>query len=88
MKDGAKGVGSEEARRTLPELLERAHAGEHLVITKRGTAYAELGPLREHEDTLRGAGQGTGILALRGSGAGMWGKRASDWVADRRNEWS
>jgi len=77
-------IGSEEARRKLPELLDRAHAGEHLIITKRGTAYAEIGPVPTRQDTVRG----DGILALRGTGTGMWGDRASDWVADLRDEWS
>ncbi|MCC5888285.1 MAG: type II toxin-antitoxin system prevent-host-death family antitoxin [Gammaproteobacteria bacterium] len=77
-------IGSEEARRTLPDLLDRAHAGEHLIITKRGTPYAELGPLRTCDDTSRSAG----FLALRGTGAGLWGDRAGEWVANLRDEWS
>lgn len=76
-------IDSEEARQTLPELLDRAHGGEHVIITKCGTAYAELGPLREQEDTIRGGG----VLALRGSGAAMWGTRSSNWIAVLRNEW-
>lgn len=76
-------IGSEEARRKLPELLERAHAGEQLTITKRGVEYAVLVPV---DRPLNAAGPG--LLSLRGSGAGMWGDDPGRWVESLREEWS
>lgn len=77
-----KTCGAEEARATLPELLEQAHRGRVTVITKRGRPYAALVPAQR-----LGAGtRRVSLLALRGSGAGLWGDaRAS--IAGMRDEW-
>lgn len=40
-----KTVSVHEAKTHLSRLLERAHAGEEVVIAKRGTPYARLCPL-------------------------------------------
>lgn len=40
-----KTVNVHEAKTHLSRLLERAHAGEQIVIAKNGTPYARLGPL-------------------------------------------
>ena len=37
-------VGSYEAKTHLPSLLERAHRGERIVITRHGARYAVLAP--------------------------------------------
>ena len=54
-----KKVNVHEAKTHLSKLLERAHAGEEIVIAKGGTPYARLGPLRAVEPRkpglLRGA---------------------------------
>ena len=37
-----KHVGIKQARKTLPDLVHRAEAGEEIVITRRGRAVARL----------------------------------------------
>ena len=76
-------IGSEAARRRLPELLEQARAGEGTIILKRGVPYAALVSLGQ---CLESSGQG-GLLALRGSGAGLWGESATKAVGACRCEW-
>ena len=44
---GIRKEGSEEARKKLPSLLERAHRGQVTVITKRGVPYAAIVPITE-----------------------------------------
>ena len=39
-------IGIEEVRGRLPELLERARAGEYVFITERGEPVAEIAPIR------------------------------------------
>lgn len=76
-------IGSEAARRQLPELLERAHGGEPCIIMKRGKAYAVLAS----PDQCRIPSSQGGLLGLRGSGAGLWGEEPADNVAAMRDEW-
>ena len=75
--------GVEETRQQLPSLLEGAHAGQAVIITKRGKPYAALVPI----DSLPDARPRRSVVALRGSGAGLWGKSAAAWVDRMRNEW-
>jgi len=76
-------IGSEAARRQLPELLDRAHSGEPAIIMKRGKPYAALVPL----DQCQIPSPKGGLLALRGSGAGLWGDAPAKTVAALREEW-
>ena len=41
----ARKVNVHEAKTNLSQLLERAHAGEEIIIAKAGTPYARLVPL-------------------------------------------
>ena len=75
-------LGAENARRRLPELLERAHAGEQAIITKRGVPYAAIVPLEQRVES-----RGEGLLDLQGSGRGLWGDDAAEWVDGVRDEW-
>ena len=75
-------LGAETARKRLPELLDRAQAGEPAIIKKRGIPYAALVPLDQQRKT-----DTEGLLALRGSGAGLWGPVITDTISDYRNEW-
>ena len=59
--------GLEQARTQLPRLVAEAHAGTQSIITKHGKPYAAIVPL---QDAARAANRGSGVLNLRGSGAG------------------
>jgi prevent-host-death family protein len=76
-------IGLEQARSELPRLVSQAQAGTSAVITRHGKPCAALVPL-EHlqKKKLRG-----GLLALRGSGAGLWGPNVGSAVNKLRNEW-
>jgi prevent-host-death family protein len=76
-------TGVEETRQQLPALLDEAHAGEAVVITKRGKPYAAIVPLA----ALPAGEPRPSFLALRGSGAGLWGDDAAAWVDRLREEW-
>ena len=57
--------------------------GEDITITKRGKPYAALVPI----EALPDARPRPSVVALRGSGRGLWGKDAAAWVSRMRNEW-
>jgi hypothetical protein len=75
-------LGSEAARRRLPELLERSRRGEQTVIQRHGVAVAALVPLSQRLQPGRQS-----LLALRGSGRGCWQQEASAVVDALRREW-
>jgi len=67
-------LGVEAARKRLPELLERAAAGERIVIQRHRTPMAALVPLAGQAPTdpsLRQR-QVQSLMALQGSGRGCW----------------
>ena len=76
--------GLEQARTQLPHLVAEAHAGTQSIITKHGKPYAAIVPL---QDAARAANRGSGVLNLRGSGAGLWGNDAAAAVDALRSEW-
>ena len=76
-------TGVEETRQQLPSLLDDAHSGKPVVITKHGKPYAAIVPL----DSLPAGGPLPSMRALRGSGAGLWGDDAAAWVDRLRDEW-
>ena len=67
-------MGVEAARRRLPELLERAAAGERIVIQRHRTPMAALVSLagRAPIDPLLRQRQIQSLMALQGSGRGCW----------------
>lgn len=75
--------GAEEARSTLPELLQHAHQGSPTLITKHGKPYAALVPAAQ----LVVPANGVSLLALKGSGKGQWGPSPSEFVTELRDEW-
>lgn len=76
-------TGVEETRQRLPSLLDDAHRGRPVVITKHGRPYAALVPL----EALPESDPRPSLLALRGSGPGLWGDEATAWVERMRDEW-
>ena len=75
--------GVEETRQRLPSLLDEAHAGKPVVITKHGRPYAAIVPLEAVQDV----GPRPSMKSLRGSGAGLWGDDVAAWVDRLREEW-
>ena len=76
-----KTAGVEETRKTLPELLSRAHRdGTVTIVTKRGVPYAAIVPVSL---VVRGA---SSLTALRGSARGCYGD-AAEYIARMRDEW-
>jgi len=78
-----KSYGTEKARAHLPELLELAHRGTTTVITRHGKPYAMLAPIKQAISQKNTAS----LLALKGSGAGLWGDEPSATVDGLRDEW-
>jgi antitoxin (DNA-binding transcriptional repressor) of toxin-antitoxin stability system len=72
MQDSPLGV--EEARRRLPELLERAAAGETFVIQRHKKPMAALVPVggQAPNDPLERQRQIQSLMTLQGSGRGCW----------------
>jgi prevent-host-death family protein len=75
--------GAEEARKLLPELIERAHHGRSSVITKRGKPYARIVAM----DATTTKKPRLPLLALAGSGRGLWGRNSRVTVKHLRGEW-
>jgi antitoxin (DNA-binding transcriptional repressor) of toxin-antitoxin stability system len=80
-KPDTKGV--EEARKALPAILDAAAQGRITVITRRGNAVAAVIPANGVA-TARPAS----LLALAGTGKGLWGRDAARTIAAQRDEWS
>ena len=75
--------GAEEARNQLPDLLEAAEAGKSTIITRHGRPVAALVPIDEFRSPERQAS----LLALAGSGRGLWGKDSTRTIRRLREEW-
>ena len=75
--------GLEQARIQLPTIVAQAGAGVSSVITRHGKPCAAVVPMKD----LRESQRVSGVLALRGSGHGLWGYFAGTAVAELREEW-
>jgi prevent-host-death family protein len=84
MKKGAiqrKGV--EEARRTLPAILDAAEQGRTTIITRHGADVAAVVPAR-----MAASAHPIPLLSLAGSGKGLWGTDPGKAIARLREEWT
>ncbi len=79
--------GLEQARIQLPTIIANAHAGVRSIITKHGKPYAAVVPLQDVQNSSVAADLASGILALRGTGRGLWGARVGQAVSELRDEW-
>lgn len=80
--------GLEQARAQLPHIASEAVAGCSSVITRHGKPVAVVVPVDQWRDQqIRSLKQG-GVLALRGSGCGLWPQGAAAAVAKLRDEWT
>ncbi|MBV8801153.1 MAG: type II toxin-antitoxin system Phd/YefM family antitoxin [Alphaproteobacteria bacterium] len=75
--------GAEEARKSLPELLDAAENGRTTVITRHGRPIAALVPI----SAFPAASGQKSLLPLAGSGRGLWGSNSTKTVAALRDEW-
>lgn len=75
-------IGSEQARKKLPELLDKAKNGNRTMVTKHGKPYAVIVPVEQGI-----AAKPVNILSLSGSGKGLWGKTPGDYIKSLREEW-
>ena len=75
-------AGAEEARKRLPELIDRAERdGTVTIVTKRGVPCAAIVPLSHLQ-----RGRTPKLTALRGSAAGCYGDVAG-YIDESRRSW-
>ncbi len=79
--------GIEQARAQLPRIVAEAHAGAYSVISKHGKPYAAVVSLQELEKLQAARKAQRGLLALRGTGRGLWGSDVGKTVTELRDEW-
>ena len=76
--------GAEEARNQFSDLLAAAEKGKPTIITKHGRPIAALVPAEQFEQAR---GQQS-ILALKGTGRGLWGRNSTATIRKMRDEWN
>lgn len=79
--------GLEQARIHLPQIVARAHTGVVSVITRHGKPYAAVVSIEDMEKTQATLAATPGVLALRGTGKGLWARSSGATVAELRDEW-
>jgi len=76
--------GAEEARSRLPDLLDLAEKGRSTIITRHGRPVAALVPI----ESLGTGRRQHSLIALEGSGRGLWGKNSARTLRRLREEWN
>jgi antitoxin (DNA-binding transcriptional repressor) of toxin-antitoxin stability system len=79
--------GLEQARIQLPSIAANAYAGVCSIITKHGKPYAAIVPVQALQKPATDTEVAPGILALQGTGRGLWGADVGHTVAELRAEW-
>ena len=77
--------GLEQARAQLPHIASEAVAGSSSVITRHGKPVAVVVPVDQWQAAQ--APRRLNLLALRGTGRGLWPPGAAQLVAELRGEW-
>ena len=80
--------GLEQARAQLPLIASEAVAGYSSVITRHGKPVAVVVPVDQWRKQQACSLQQGGVLALRGTGRGLWPEGAANSVAQLRDEWA
>ena len=85
MKTTARQVskGAEEARQQLPAILSSAESGRITFITRHGRDVAAVVPASAVQRRVP-----VSLLALAGTGRGMWGRGSARAIAQMRDEWN
>jgi len=76
--------GAEEARNQLPALLSEAAKGNATIITRHGRSIAAIVPI----ESLGGQRRQKSLVAMLGSGKGLWGVDSRRRLRRMREEWS
>ena len=79
--------GVAEAKNNFTHLLDRVQEGEKITITRHGKPYAAVVSIEDMEKTQTTLAATPGVLALRGTGKGLWGRSTGATVAELRDEW-
>ena len=79
--------GLEQARIQLPAIIASAHEGISSVITRHGKPYAAIVPFQHLQNLRPSPTTASGLLALRGTGRGLWGSDVGQTVEQLRAEW-
>lgn len=79
--------GLEQARAQLPLIASEAVAGYTSVITRHGKPVAVVVPVAQWQAEQARQAQAGSLLALRGSGKGLWPEGAGHAVTQLRDEW-
>ncbi len=79
--------GLEQARIQLPAIIADAHSGVTSVITRHGKPYAAVVPFKTLEKSRGALRASSSLLALRGTGQGLWGANVGQTIARLRGEW-
>ena len=80
--------GLEQARIQLPSIVANAHAGVASIIARHGKPYAAVVPVQDLQKLRSSAHAPSGLLALRGTGRGLWGADVGKAISRLRDEWS
>ena len=80
-RSNRKGV--EDARSQLPALLAEAERGRSTIITRHGRAIAAIVPVGR----MTAGKRQKSLLALAGSGRGLWGRDSTRTLRKLRDEW-
>ena len=76
-------VGSYDAKTHLPELLDRAHDGEEIIITRHGTPIAKLGPVKRKRTVEERRAAIESIIKLS-HGLTLGGLKIKDLISEGR----
>jgi len=82
-----KTYGLEQARAQLPLIAAEAQAGYSSEITRHGKPVAMVVPVQDWQTAQGRQIASGGILALRGTGRGLWPQGVAKAVAQLRQEW-
>ncbi len=77
-------IGSEDARKDLPLLLQAAERGRSTVITRHGQPVAALVPMAQYQQLARPQ---RSLLELAGTGKGLWGPDVRRAIREIKDEW-
>ena len=85
MKSSQKPVsrGAEQARQHLPAILSAAASGRTTLITRHGRTVAAVVPANAVRQRA-----GASLLALAGTGRGLWGRSSARAIGNLRDEWN